>query len=151
MMTGTVDVKQFLEELNRARAEGRAKVEIDFNRVTLPTSPLPFESLKGRIVYIYLGLLATVIGGARLGLLASWKVVLIAAVVASIAYWAVGKRLLETRAAERIVGQLTADGDSWEKLWRFGGVTLRIADAGAEAAWIAPKDNWKDAYDRLRG
>jgi len=150
-MTGSVDVKQFLEQLNRARAEGRAKIEIDFNRLTMPNCPLPYESHKGRIVYIYLALLALVIGGARWGLRLDWNTVLIAVAAVSAFYWIIGRRLLETTAVRAIIRQLTADGDAWEKIWRFGGVTLKVAANGAEAAWVAPKDSWKDAYERLQG
>jgi hypothetical protein len=148
-MTGAVDVKRFLEQLNRARAEGRAEVEIDFHRVTHPNCPLPFESHKGRIVYIYLGLMAAVLIGARWAFAAPWSAAGIAALVVSVAYWLIGKRFLEKHAERKIVGHLTSDGDTWEKLWRFGGVTLRVAKDGAEAAWVAPKDSWKDAYERL--
>jgi hypothetical protein len=150
-MTGSVDVKQFLEQLNRARAEGRAKVEIDFDRLTRPNCPLPFESFKGRIVYLYLALFAATIIAARWGLKAEWNTVLLTIAVVSAVYWLVGKRVLEKQAKSRIVGWLTSDGDSWEKIWRFGGVTLRIGTGGAEASWVAPKDSWKDAYERLQG
>ena len=150
-MIGSVDVNQFLEQLNRARAEGRAKIEIDFNRLTLPNCPLPFEALKGRIVYIYLGLLAVLIGAGRWGLQIDWKTLLIAAAVVSGLYWVAAKPLLETNARNGIVRRLTADGDAWEKIWRFGGVRLKVVANGAETSWIAPKDSWKDAYEILRG
>lgn len=150
-MTGSGDVKVFLERLNRARADGQARVEIDFNRVTHPSSPLPYEAVKGRIAYLYIAIAAAVAIGARWGLGAGWTTVLEAVVVVSVLYWLIGKRFLERRATGKIIGQLTSDGDAWEKIWRFGGITLRISKDGAEEVWVAPKDSWKSAHDRLVG
>jgi hypothetical protein len=148
-MTGTVGVMRFLEQLNRARAEGRAVVEIDFRHVTHMNCPLGFEALKGRIAYIYLGLMVAVGVGMRWGLAAPWSTVGIAALVVSAVYWVVGKRFLEKRAERKIIRQLTSDGVSWEKLWRYGGVTLRIRKDGDEMTWVAPKASWIEAYEHL--
>lgn len=147
-MTGSVDVKVFLERLAAARSAGRADVEIDFNRVTHPSSPLPFESLKGVIVYLYLAVVLAVALAGRWGFSANWTVILEVAVGASVVYWILAKRLLENWAKRKIVARLLADGEAWEKLWRFGGVTLRI-DGPDVTTWVAPKDSWKDAAERL--
>ena len=150
-MTGNTEVDRFLEQLNRARADGRAKVEIDFNRVTHPSCPLPYEALKGRIAYLYIGMAAVLAVAVRWGFGAGWITVLEVVGVASILYWIIGKRFLERQAMGKILGQLTTDGEAWEKVWRFGGITVRISRNGDEETWVAPKDSWKSAHDRLNG
>lgn len=151
MMTGSGDVKLFLERLNQARADGRAEVEIDFNRVTHPNSPLPYEALKGRIVYLYVVLVVLIAVAARWGFGAGMTTILEVVGGFSVLYWLIGKRFLERRAIGQILGQLTSDGDAWEKIWRFGGITVRISKDGDEEIWVAPKDSWKSAHDRLMG
>ncbi|MBM3546922.1 MAG: hypothetical protein FJX54_08210 [Alphaproteobacteria bacterium] len=150
-MTGTVSVKQFLEQLNRAMAEGRAKIEIDFNRMSQANCPLGYQAFRGRIAYIYLGLMAAMIGGSRWAFKLEWSMVVAAAVAFSAVYWIFVKGRLEARAVRKIVSQITTDSDAWEKIWPFGGVTLKVTSGGAEAVWNAPKDRWKDAYEQLLG
>jgi hypothetical protein len=149
-MTGEVDTATFLRDLVTARAAGRAEVEIDFNRVCHPNSPVPFGAHKARIAYFYVA--AVVVAGvlARSAFEASWTATLLVVLAFSVIYWTGLKRLLELWAKRRIVALLLANEDAWEKIWRFGGVTLRIT--GSEAAmWVAPKGRWKDAHKRLRG
>lgn len=150
-MTGNTEVNLFLERLNRARADGSAQVEIDFNRVTHPSSPLPYEAVKGRIAYLYIALAAVVAFAARWGFGAGWITVLEIVAAVSLLYWLIGKRFLERRATGKIIGQLTTDGEAWEKIWRFGGITVRISKNGDEEIWVAPKDSWKSVHDRLGG
>lgn len=150
-MTGTVDVKAFLEQLNRARADGRAKVEIDFHRVTDPRCPLPFEAFKGRIAYLYLGIIIATLVAAKWAFQANWTDTLIAAAAVSLVYWIVGKRFLERWTTGKIVDKVTTDGDAWEKIWKWGGITLKVPKGETEAAWVAPKDRWRDAYESLQG
>lgn len=150
-MSGSGDVKAFLERLNRARADGLATVEIDFNRVTHPSSPLPFEAVKGRIAYLYIAIVAAVVIGLRWGFGVSWTIAFEAAAAVTVVYWLIGKRFLERRATGKIIGRLTSDGDAWEKIWRFGGISVRLSKDGVDEVWVAPKDSWKSAHDRLLG
>jgi hypothetical protein len=148
-MTGTLSTKTFLKDLSEARSAGRVQIDVDFNRVCDPRSPLPFESLKGRIVYLYLGFLVVIGAATRLGFGAGWTVVLEVLAGFSLVYWLAVRRALEAWAKRRIIAALLASEDAWEKIWRFGGITLRLV--GPESAtWVAPKDRWKDAYEHFR-
>lgn len=148
-MTGDVSTKAFLKDLVEARNAGRVEIEVDFNRVCEPSSPLPFESHKARIAYLYLAALAVLGAAARLGFGTSWTELFIGLAVFSLVYWVVVRRVLENRAKRKIVALLLGDEDAWEKIWRFGGVTVRLMGPEPQS-WVAPKDRWKDAYERLR-
>jgi hypothetical protein len=148
-MTGELSTKAFLKDLSEARTAGRVQIDVDFNRVCDPRCPLPFESFKGRIVYIYVGLVVAVAVASRLGFGASWTLVFEILAGFSLIYWLAIRRVLETWAKRKIIAQLLDSEDAWEKIWRFGGITLRLV--GPESAmFVAPKDRWKDAYERLR-
>lgn len=147
-MTGSIDSKVFLKRLARARDEGRAALDIDFDRVTHPHCPLPYESMKGRIVYIYLAAVAVGAFACRWGFGLTWTTTGEILLGASVVYWLLGKRVLEALATRSIINGLLNDGDAWEKLWRYGGLTVRVLGPDARA-WVAPKDSWKDAYDHL--
>lgn len=146
-----VDAKAFLAQLNLAREAGQAKVEVDFDRLTHPSCPLPFEAFKGQIVYVYLGIALAIGAIARWGFQADVKTILIVLASVTVPYWIVGRRFLEAVAKRKILSRLTSDGDAWEKIWRFGGVTVTINTSDAQSVWTAPKDRWKDAYVLLGG
>ncbi|MSP49858.1 MAG: hypothetical protein EXQ95_11110 [Alphaproteobacteria bacterium] len=148
-MSDDVGIKDFLTRLNQAESAGRAKVLVDFNKVTHISSPLPFESFKGQIAYIYLALVAALAIAARWVAGLTWTDTLIGLGGISVVYWVLGRMLLERRAKRQIVARLLSDGDAWEKLWRYGGITLRIEEPSGASAWVAPADRWKDAYRHL--
>jgi hypothetical protein len=148
-MAGEVSTKTFLKDLSEARNAGRVQIDIDFNRVCDPGSPLPFESHKARISYLYLALLAGLSFAARTWLGASWTDLLWGLGIFSVVYWLAVRRILETWAKRKIIASLLDNDEAWEKIWRFGGITLHLV--GPEpASWVAPKDRWKDAYERFR-
>jgi hypothetical protein len=149
LVTQKFNVLEFLERLKKARAEGRVEIEVDFTRVTHPSSPLPFESFKGKIAYIYLGLVVVLLAASRAVLHVSWRDTLIVIGVASLVYWILARRLLERWAKKKIVDQLLSDSEGWEKMWRFGGVTLTVQDPAEPLVWVAPKGDWKEASPKL--
>lgn len=149
LVTQKFNVLEFLERLRKARMDGRAKVDIDFAKMTHPSSPLPFESFKGKIAYIYLGIVIATLAVSRAIVHISWRDSLIIVGVFSLLYWIFVRRLLERRAREKIVDQLLSDSDGWEKMWRYGGITLTVLEPAGPSVWIAPKGDWKEASTKL--
>lgn len=148
-MVDEVRVKDFLVLLTHAERAGKAKIIVDFDKVTHLNSPLPFESFKGQIAYIYLGLIAIYVIVSRWAFGVDWTNTFIGLGAVSLFYWAVVRGLLEKLAKRRIIARLLSDGDAWEKIWRFGGITVRVGEADDAAAWAAPTDSWKEAYRHL--
>lgn len=151
-LTQKFSVAEFLNLLSVARNEGRARVDIDLNKAAHPSSPLPFESFKGAIAYVYIGVVFAVLIVSRVFLSVSWANAGIALAGISLVYWIVGRRLLEARARRKIADHLLSDSDAWEKMWRYGGVTLTIVDPAAPQTplvWISPKDDWREALAKL--
>lgn len=148
-VTQKFNVMEFLERLNKARMDGRAQIEVDFTRVTHPSSPLPFESFKGKIAYIYLALVVALLAASRAAFHVSWRDTLILIGVASLVYWILARRLLERWAKKKIVDQLLADSENWEKMWRYGGITLTVQDAAEPLVWVAPKGDWREASPKI--
>lgn len=150
LMQQSVDTKTFLSWLSEAHRNGLVDIQIDFNRVTHPNSPLPFESFKGQITYLYVGLIAALLYGCRSLLTLGWTETFAMSVVISLLYWWIVRSALERWATRRILDRLLADDTAWEKLWRFGGVAIKGVSADAAQLWRAPADNWKDSYESLR-
>jgi len=151
-VTRKFNVAEFLNLLSVARKEGRATLDVDFNKAAHPSSPLPFESFKGTIAYIYLALVALILVASRVFLAISWKDAGIIIGGVTLVYWLLGRRILEARAKRKIAEQLLSDSDAWEKMWRYGGVTLTVVDPAAPEAplvWVAPKGDWREALPKL--
>lgn len=134
-MTGRSD----FSALKSAVDAGKIHIDVDLGRACHPSCPLPFEHLKGRVVYGYIALVAAgFVGNSWLAMpmTALW----IALGVGSLLYWTLVRKLAESHFRRHIVAYVLAEEDRWTKLWRFGGLTIAGSD-GTKV--IAPTGDWR--------
>ncbi|HUK59740.1 MAG TPA: hypothetical protein VLV50_10960 [Stellaceae bacterium] len=131
------DEQQTAVALFRALAErmrtGDVTLRYDFKRLRHMDSPVAVEAEATRWAYATIAALLAALwfGG--------WLVGLGVALAVAILYYAVGTRMIERNIRRRIDEHSLGGLDDWQKLWRFGGVTL-VARDGTTCA--APDGNW---------
>lgn len=119
--------------LRRLAASGELAVACDFARLRHMDSPVGSEAETTRWAYaaVSLALVALWRGG--------WWAALAAAAVGTVLYFTAGLAHARRNIRRRIDARALESLDEWQKLWRFGGVTLRTK--GGEVC-EAPKGNW---------
>jgi hypothetical protein len=132
-----VDEPPSADELFRALARhvkaGELELRYDFKRLRHGDCPVAVEADSAR--WAYATIAAMVLGLWRGG----WWFALAAAGIGSLLYYGVGMRLVERNIRRRIAERSLGSLDEWQKLWRFGGITLVAKDG---AACVAPDGNW---------
>lgn len=124
--------QQLFDRLVAAWQAGTLDIELDPKKLTHPHCPVAADSYWTAYVYGLVALLALA------GFLWGWQVAAAGALAAGLA-WHLGARAwLHRRMGRFALRRLTADAELWDRMWRFGGVTLRTG--GAEAT--APADSW---------
>jgi hypothetical protein len=133
---------QLFRTLVRLRDQGRVSLRLDFKRLDQMDSPVGVEADSN--IWIYSGLVLTLLafwlGGAY------WALGVAAAGIA--AYYTLGRAYVRKRLGKRIEDRALKSLDLWQKLWRWGGVSL-VPDSGGEAC-VAPKGNWLALVRSLR-
>lgn len=115
--------------------------EVDLKRLCHPNCPLPFDYLKSRIAYAYLGLCAITFG-AMFALAFEQKVIWGTIAAVSLVYWVGIRPFLERKVARQIVAYIMEEPARLERIWKYGGLVLVKKD-GSRA--VAPKDDWRTA------
>jgi hypothetical protein len=121
-----------LKQLRRLHDEGRVSLALDFGRLAHMDSPVGVEADSNIWAY---GVVAVTLAALWF---AGWKIALAAAFLGAAAYFTLGKHYVRRRILRRVRTQALADSTLWQKLWRFGGVTLAAGAAQASA----PRDDW---------
>jgi hypothetical protein len=134
-MTGPSD----FSALKAAVDAGKVHVDVDLQRACHPNCPLPFEHLKGRVVYGYFALIAAAIA-AHVWLSIPAAMLWGGFALVSLLYWTVVRKLAENHFRRHIVAYALEEEDRWAKLWRFGGLTIAGSD-GTKVA--APAGDWR--------
>ena len=112
---------------------GELSLRYDFKRLRHMDSPVAVEAESTRWAY------ATIVAILASLWLGGWWLALGVAGIVSTLYYVVGLRLIERNIRRRIDERSLGSLDDWQKLWRFGGVTLATRD---DKICEAPDGNW---------
>jgi hypothetical protein len=124
---------ELFRALVRLHAEGKIALELDFKRLHHMDCPVAVEADSNLLAY---GIVAASLFALWRG---GWWVALAVAALGVALYFSVGQAYVRRRIRRRIAERALNDRDLWQKLWRFGGVTL-VPQAGGACA--APQGNW---------
>lgn len=125
--------------LFRAIAEGRARIDIDTVRVRHVDCPVSGAAYHTLQIYLSgaLGVAAIFLLPAARAYASIAGLVLLNLVVA--------RPIVERSMRRHVFDRLSRRVDLWDRMWRFGGVTLRFPDGMVESA---PAGDWRRAARR---
>jgi len=135
--------ESLLGELHRLCAAGAIELRLDYKRLAHIDSPVSAES--DSMIWIY-GTIAVAAAAYPLG---HWVGSLVAVALALAAYATIGRARVRRRIAERVKDGALTQIALWQKLWRFGGITL-IAAGKDLPECAAPQGNWALLVRSLR-
>jgi hypothetical protein len=128
------DDRALLKRLARACRSGAVAIEADPKRLRHIHSPVLSQADGNQWLFSFLAV------AAALWWALDWRLAAAAGAVWLAAYLTVGRRALGRRLMMRIDRRLD-DPAGWNKLWSFGGVTLRDEASGTRCA--APEEDWR--------
>jgi hypothetical protein len=128
------DDRALLKRLARACRSGAVAIEADPKRLRHIHSPVLSQADGNQWLFSFLAV------AAALWWALDWRWAAAAGAVWLAAYLMVGRRALGRRLMMRIDRRLD-DPSGWNKLWSFGGVTLRDEASGTRCA--APEEDWR--------
>lgn len=134
MNDGEASAVELFRALNRLLAEGRIALRLDYARLQHIDCPVGSEA-DGNI-WAYGVLAAASLALWRGGW---WAAIAVGAAGVAL-YFSVGLAYVRHRIRRRIDERALASLDVWQRLWRFGGVTLAAGGATCQA----PKGNWME-------
>ncbi len=129
----TETAADLLRALNGFCLDGTIALRLDFRRLNQMDSPVAVEADSN--IWIY-GLLALV---GVVYYFVGWQASLGVFIAGTVAYFTIGRRYVHQRVEKRVRETALTDTTVWQKLWRFGGVTL-VTKTRADCA--APGGNW---------
>ena len=135
--------EDLLGELRALLAEGVVKLGLNFKRLGEMDSPVGAESDSMRWV------LATLAASMIAFFIGRWAATAIVFVSACALYATVGRRWVRRRIVQRVEETALNNMAVWQKLWRFGGITL-TAKRDDLPACVAPAGNWAVLVRSLR-
>lgn len=125
-----------LAELRRLDRDGRIEILIEPSHLDHIDSPVASEA-DGNI-WVYGLILLVVIAGAWKGLVVG----LGAAAVGAALYFTAGRTYMHRRIERRVREKGLESLETWRRLWRFRGLTLRAKDRPGLADCVSPEGNW---------
>jgi hypothetical protein len=128
------DDRALLKQLARACRGGTVAIEADPKRLRHIHSPVLSQAEGNQWLFSFLAV------AAALWWSLDWRWAVAAGAVWLAAYLTAGRRTLGRRLMMRIDRRLD-DPAAWNKLWSFGGVTLRDEASGTRCA--APDEDWR--------
>ncbi len=132
-------------ELRRLVASGTLRLELDLARLDHIDSPVAVEADSNIWVYGLLVICVAVFwqAGPVPGV--------VAIAVSLVLYFTLGRRYVRRRLRRRVHERALGDGEIWQRLWRFGGITLVADEAGTGGTQrcVAPQGNWMALVRRL--
>lgn len=133
-----------LQDLRRLYAAGKLEIRLDFGRLNHMDSPVGIEADSNIWAYgvVVVSLLAVWLAG--------WIAGGVAFVLGAAGYFTIGRHYVHRRMKKRVEMTALTDPGVWQKLWRFGGLTLVALDPGAAEPCPAPTGNWLGFVRELR-
>jgi len=125
-----------LAALRRLDGEGRLEIRIEPRHLTHIDSPVASEADGNLWIYGFL-LLAVVLGLWR-GLLPGLAMLGLGIAV----YLTAGRAYMHRRIERRVREKALASVETWRKLWRFRGLTLKAKDRPGLDDCASPDGNW---------
>ena len=122
-------------------AEGRIALGYDFKRLQHMDCPVASEADANLWAY---GTVAAALVALWLG---GWWIAGAVSVAGVALYFTLGQFYVRRRIRRRVAERALESLDVWQRLWRFGGITL-AAREGATCA--APAGNWMEMVRGLR-
>lgn len=133
-----------LRDLCRLYTEGKLEISLDYGRLKHMDSPVGVEADSNIWAY---GVIVVTLAAAWLGGWLAGGGVFLAGVVA---YFTIGRHYVHRRMEKRIEETALTDANVWQKLWRFGGLTLVAFEPGVAEPCAAPNGNWLAFVRQLR-
>ena len=129
--------------LGRLVREDKITLRLDFGKLAELDSPVASEADGNMWAY----------GGVALVLIAwrfaGWQIALGVAITGLALYFTLGRVYIHRRIRHRVETKALPSLETWQELWRFGGISLIPEDGQACAA---PRGNWmalvRDLSDR---
>ena len=118
--------------LQRLIADGRVELRLEFKRLNHMDSPVGSEADSNIFAYAVLAVALFMIWWR------GWIAAGITALVGIVFYYSIGLAYVRKRVRRRVEQRALGELDVWQRLWRFGGVSLI---AGGETC-TAPQGNW---------
>jgi hypothetical protein len=133
-----------LRDLHRFYTDGKLEIKLDYGRLKHMDSPVGVEADSNIWAYavIVVMLAAAYVGG--------WLAGVGVFVAGTAAYFTIGRHYVHRRMEKRIEEKALTDATVWQKLWRFGGLTLAAFDATAAEPCAAPDGNWLAFVRQMR-
>ena len=132
-----------LGDLRQLYATGAIELRLDYKRLAHIDSPVSAES--DSMIWIY-GMIAVAAAAYPLGHFIG-SIIAFAAALA--AYLVIGRAKVRRRIAARVKENALNQITLWQKLWRFGGITLIARDKSLPEC-AAPQGNWALLVRNLR-
>jgi hypothetical protein len=123
---------ELFRALRRQIDDGRLKITLEFKRLNHMDSPVASEADSNIFAYGVLALALFMVWWR------GWLAAGIVALVGTIVYYSIGLTYTRRRLRRRVQERALSDLEVWQKLWRFGGVSLH---AGSDTC-AAPQGNW---------
>lgn len=123
--------------LCRAIQNGDVRIAIDLKRINHIDCPVAGDAFSTQFIY------AVVIIAALVGWSVSWLAGAGVLAAGILAYWLGGRRIINQRTERYVLKQIFQDGALWDRLWRFGGVTLSCPGKGRWVTCTAPQGDWR--------
>jgi hypothetical protein len=133
-----------LRDLARFYTEGKLEIRLNYGRLKHMDSPVGVEADSNIWAY---GVIVVMLAAAWFG---GWKAGVAIFVLGTLAYFTIGRHYVHRRMEKRIETTALTDVAVWQKLWRFGGLTLAALEPGAAEPCPAPGGNWLAFVRQLR-
>lgn len=122
--------------------DGVVKIAIDRKQILHPHCPVAGDSIE--TLPVYLG--ALVIAGLLFYDYNIAGAVFVAMILLHVLF---GRRWLDRRIHKYVTRKITASLELWDKLWKFGGVTLTAPTVLPEVTCKSPDQKWRSFIERL--
>ncbi|MDR3733943.1 MAG: tetratricopeptide repeat protein [Acidobacteriaceae bacterium] len=123
--------------LCQAIQNGQIRIEIDLKRINHLDCPVAGDAFSTQFLY------AVLIVAGLVAWFLSWPAGIGVLVASVLAYWTRLRRVINRRTKRYVLKQIAQDGALWDRLWRFGGVSLSCPGKEHSARCDAPADDWR--------
>jgi hypothetical protein len=133
---------ELFRALRQLVADGRIALACDYKRLQHMDCPVAVEADAN--IWAYAVVAAAIVALWRGG----WWAALAIGAAGVALYFSIGQTYVRRRIRRRIDERALSSLDAWQRLWRFGGITLAPAGSGETCA--APQGNWMALVRRVR-
>lgn len=133
-----------LRDLCRLYTDGKLEIRLDYGRLKHMDSPVGVEADSNIWAY---GVIVLMLAGGWFGGLIAGAAIF---VLGTLAYFTIGRHYVHRRMEKRLETTALTDIGVWQKLWRFGGITLVAFQPDVAEPCAAPDGNWLAFVRALR-